>query len=765
MSDARPLPQPSAGLRRAIEAHQAGRLDEAARLYARALQAEPGEALGWYFRAGLEQQRGDLASALAHVRRALEIRPAVAPFQLLLGNLLKARGQLQEATVAYFLVTQMDPGCFDAWNNIGTAYRALGVLPEAETMLRGALKVRPDSADALCNLAAVCLDQGKDGEAVELLQRATQVEPRLPEAWFNLGNALAKLDALEDAEHAFRNAAALAPQLMPVWYNLGNLLCRLERLEDAGTCYQQAVRLAPTHVPSIFNLGNVLQAGQLHDDAIACYREVLRLQPGHALAHFWWGTALNHSGRPTEAVEHYDLAIALDPGMAKAWHMKGGALYNQGRVGEAVGVSLKALDVQRDMPFTFSNSLFMLNYAEDVSMEDLAGRAREYDRRFCADAPRPTRYRNLADPGRRLRIGYLSPDLRSHSVAYFAEPVLAGHDRTRFEVYCYFNWSLHDAATARFKGHAQGWTDCYWMSNEELAERIEADGIDILVDLAGHTAGNRLQLLARKPAPVQITWLGYPSTTGVSAVDYRVSDWHVDPAGYEAHNVERLLRMPHSYYCYRPLAPAPDVAPLPAAQSGHVTFGSFNNIAKVSDATLRAWARVVQAVPGARLLLKAKGLDDPAVRESLIGRLAALGIGGEQLILRGWEKLAGGQLALYAQMDVALDTFPYNGGTTTCEALWMGVPVVTLRGATHASRMGASLLHAAGMPELVANSEDEFVAHAVRLALDLPALARLRAGMRERLAASPLLDEHGFVRALEAHYRDAWRGWCDTQAA
>jgi len=742
-----------------MQVHERGRLEEAALIYRRALEASPQEALGWHLLAALEHQRGDLDAALEHVRHAIDLQPAVPQFQVLLGAVLKGRGQLQEAAYAYYLATAMDPSCFDAWNNLGTTYRALGTLAEAETALREAHRLQPNHPDALCNLAAVCLDRDKRDEAIELLRRATTLRPGMAEAWYNLANALAGQDGGEhEAAAAYRRAVAIAPGLLPAWYNLGNLLCRLEKLEDAGTCYQRVLQIKPDHVPSIFNLGNVLQAGQLFEEAIECYREVLHHRPQHALAHYWWATALGALGRPSEASEHYDLALSLDPGMAKAYHMKGGVLYNQGLVDAAVSVSLKALEVQSDLPFTFSNALFMMNYADDTTPEELVARHREYNRRFATQPRRA--HPNPADPDRRLRVGYLSPDLRRHSVSYFIEPVLAHHDPRQVEVHCYFNWSLPDDVTSRLKTYAAGWVDCYWMSNEELAARIEADGIDLLVDLAGHTAGNRMLVVARKPAPVQLTYLGYPTTTGLDAVDYRLTDWQVDPRGSEAFSAERLLRLPHSYYCYRPLASAPEVVPLPMRQAGHMTFGSFNNIAKVSARTLQLWARLLQAVPGSRLMLKAKSLDDAAVQDSVRLRLADLGVHPDRLILRGWEKAVGGQLELYRHVDIALDTFPYNGGTTTCEALWMGVPVVTLRGRTHASRMGASLLTAATLPELVTDSEDQFVAVARQLADDPERLAALRRGLRARLRAAPLMDEAGFTRALESRYRDAWRRWC-----
>jgi predicted O-linked N-acetylglucosamine transferase (SPINDLY family) len=347
-------------------------------------------------------------------------------------------------------------------------------------------------------------------------------------------------------------------------------------------------------------------------------------------------------------------------------------------------------------------------------------------------------------------------------VAYFVEPVWSRHDRERIEVYAYFNNVNGDAITQRLRGYVDGWLECGEMSDAALAQRIYEDAVDILVDLSGHTGGNRLQVFARKPAPVQVSWLGYPTTTGVSAIDYRISDWEVDPAGYEGHSVERLVRMSSSYYCYRAGAQAPELAALPARRTGHVTFGSFNNLAKVSGALLQLWGRILQALPQSRLLLKSKTLLDHGVRRRVLERMSEAGIDVERVRLHGWSRESGEHLSLYGEVDIGLDTYPYNGATTTCEALWMGVPVITLKGASHASRMGASLLKAAGLAQFVATSEEQYVRLAVELADQLERLEQLRAGMRERLRDSALLDEAGFTRELERAYRQMWQSWCES---
>jgi predicted O-linked N-acetylglucosamine transferase (SPINDLY family) len=356
-------------------------------------------------------------------------------------------------------------------------------------------------------------------------------------------------------------------------------------------------------------------------------------------------------------------------------------------------------------------------------------------------------------------VGYLSSDLRLHSVAYFLESVFEHGNRQRFEIHAYHNSPAEDEVSDRLRRFVAGWTPCHGMTDEVLAERIRADRIDILVDLNGHTGGSRLPVLAYKPAPVQVSWLGYPTTTGLKAVDYRITDGHVDPPGSEASSVERLARLPRSYFCYRPPDPSPGLSSLPAERRGHVTFGSFNNLAKVTTETLRLWARVLAAVPRSHFYFKARATHDRWARQRIRTRFEAAGFDLARVELHGWSVEDHRHLELYGQLDISLDTFPYNGATTTCEALWMGVPVVTLAGSTHASRMGMSILKAAGEDHLIAYTADEFVEKAATLASRLPELAQWRQTARTKLRASALLDGPRFARGLETAFEAMWQAW------
>jgi predicted O-linked N-acetylglucosamine transferase (SPINDLY family) len=749
-------------LQEAIGLHQRGDIARAETLYRQLLRADERQPFLLHLLALAAYQRADYAAGVELARAALGLDESVPQFHVNLGNLLKAGGRLDEAITAHQRALVLDPGYADAHSNLGNALRAAERLGAAEAAYRSALALAPDDPTTECNLGVVLHEQGRPDEAAACFERALRRQPEDAAGWYNLGNARVALGDGRAAAAAYQRAVERDPHLADAWYNLGCAHRRLGKLTEAAAAFQSLLRLAPEHVPAIKQLGHVLATGEYLEEAIVCFRRALELAPGDATAYFGLGTALEARGRVTEAVDAYEMALSLEPEFVPAIHMKGNALFRQGQVGEAIRATERVVDLDGSRSTTFSNALVMANHYDGLGPEDLLFRHREYEGRFGRGLGAGVVHGNDRDAERRLRVGYVSPDLRLHSVAYFVEPVLAHHDHARFEVFCYHTNGLADAVSERLRAVADGWVQAEGLDEAALAERIRADRIDVLVDLAGHTAGGRPLVFARRPAPVQAAYLGYPTTTGLAAMGYRITDWEVDPAGYEAFNAEVPVRLPGSYFCYRPLASAPAVGPLPAGAGGPITFGTFNNFAKVSAAALALWAQVLAALPGSRLMIKAKSLADASVRERLLERFGAHGIGAERLVLRGWQVEVGGQLALYGEVDIGLDTYPYNGATTTCEALWMGVPVVTLCGRTHASRMGRSLLKAAGLGELVAETPEGYVQAVLTLAQDRERLAGLRAGLRERLRASALMDEPAHARALEAAYRHMWRQWCGS---
>jgi predicted O-linked N-acetylglucosamine transferase (SPINDLY family) len=525
------------------------------------------------------------------------------------------------------------------------------------------------------------------------------------------------------------------------------------RPDEAIFHHRRIVALLPDSPIARSNLGNAL-ADRAPDEAIACYREAIRLDPGFPEAHSNLAAVLRDHRRLAEAIACGERAVALRPNFPEALANLGNALKDAGRLDDAVRAYRRALEVRWDAD-THSSLLFALNHAAGLSPADLYAEHRGYARRLGASGG-PRRHPNSPDPGRRLRVGYVSGDFRTHPVAHFIEPVLAGHDRDRFEVFCYYNHGRSDEVTERLRRHATRWRDVSTLDDDALVRLVGDDAVDLLVDLSGHTGKNRLPVFARKPAPVQATWLGYLNTTGLDAVDYRISDGSASPAGFDAFHSERLVRLPHSQWCYRAPAASPDVTDRPSARP-RVTFAAFSNLAKIGPPVVDLWSRLLARVQGSELWLVCPGMRSVAAEQ--LERFVRRGVDPARVRL-GDIRPFRQYLELHGEVDVMLDTFPYAGGTTTCHALWMGVPVVSLVGDTAPSRGGASLLGALGLDELVARTPEDYVDIAARLAGDRARLAALRSRLRARMAASPLMDEQGFVRDLESAYRAMWSSWC-----
>jgi len=498
--------------------------------------------------------------------------------------------------------------------------------------------------------------------------------------------------------------------------------------------------------------------------AVAPLRAILAAQQASPEVHCNLGVALRAAGELDEAAHHLREAARLRPALAAAWYNLGLLEFGRARYAEAEHAYRQAIAAEPAIDSWQHSLLCLLNYAPGHDPRDILEAHRAWARRFPAPHGEHTG-RVRPREAERLRIGYVSADFRGHSVAFFIGPVLERHDHRRFEIFCYDNWAKPDDTTARLRGFADHWRPVHALDDDALERRIRDDRIDLLVDLSGHTAGHRLPVFARKPAPVQATWIGYPQTTGLAAIDYRITDGYLDPPGAaDTLGSERLWRLPECGVCFLP----PENAPLPGAPpctaSGAVTFGSINHYFKVTDAVVAVWARILAAVGGASLRIVVEHGERPAIAASVRARFAVHGIAPDCIDVRGRTDLAG-FFDLLAGIDVALDPFPYNGGTTTYQSLWAGVPVVTLAGNCAMARCGVMILSAVGLPDLVGASEDEYVAIAARLAGDPRRLTGLRAGLRDRYRASPLYAAERVTRQLEQAYDSMWRTYCDRALA
>jgi protein O-GlcNAc transferase len=706
--------------------HQAGRLPQAEACYRQVLAAQSDHADALHLMGVLAQQAGRHDLAVDLIGRAIE-----------------ENGK----NPAYFC-------------NLGDALRDLGNLDDAVAACRQAIRMKPDFAEAHSNLGLALKGQGKLDQAITACREAIRIKPAFAEAHFNLGNALRAQGKLDEAVDACRQAVRVKPGSAKAHCNLGAALCDQGNYDDAIAACGEAIRIKPNLTEAYSALGTTLRRTGQSDFAVAAFREAFRIKPNDAGVHCNLGLALRDVDRLDEAIAAIRESIRIKPDLG-AYGCLASALCDQGKHDEVVETYYQAIGCKQEFAeATSSCFLFCLNYGERFSPTALFDAHRAWDERHGRPLPRRDAYANDRGVGRRLKVGYVSPDFRGHSVAYFLEPLLRNHDHNEIEVFCYAEVSAPDTWTKRFEGLADHWVVTVAMSDEALAERVRRDGIDILVDLAGHTANNRLPVFARKPAPIQVTWLGYPNTTGLTAIDYRLVDAVTDPdPEADVFASETLVRLAGAFFCYGGSDDAPAPGPAPSVAAGAVTFGSFNSPAKMSGATLDAWALVLGRLPQARLLLKGKPFADAATRALYLDRLAERGVAPERVELAGWMPNQA-HLALYDHIDIALDPFPYNGTTTTCEALWSGVPVVTLRGDRHAGRVGASLLTQIGLTDLIADSVGAYVETAVALAGDPARLSELRRSLRPRVAASPLCDAQAFARKVEDAYRIIWQRWC-----
>ncbi len=597
---------------------------------------------------------------------------------------------------------------------------------------------------------------GAEALALRMMKR----DPADIEAHHVLGLLDYRKKRFKDADSHFQAAIEKAPGRAELHANHAAVLRSLGRLADAELTARTALDLEPQQIGAHNNLGNILRDVGRYDESAACYRMAVQLRPAFtdAWVNLAWVLAL--AGHARQAEQAARQAITCDPLNADGHNNLGLALMRQGRLAEAEAALRQALALRPDFALPHSNILFCLNYRPELSAQAIFTEYQEWDRRHALPLMPPDLAYDLdRTPGRRLRIGYVSPDFRQHAVALFAEPLLAAHDRSRVELYCYAEVPAPDAVTERFRVLADHWCSTIGLSDADIADQIGRDRIDILIDLAGHTAGNRLLVFARKPAPVQVTYLlGHGYSSGLSAMDAFLGDDMLVPAGADALFSESLVRLSRIPLAYAPPADMPDVAALPALANGYVTFGYFGRTVRLNDAVVAAWARILHAVPGSRLMLNSAPFGEPAGREQMATRFAAHGIAAARLELvctspqpRTW--------AAYGEVDIALDPFPHNAGTTTIEALWQGVPVVSLAGRPTVGRFGAMILHAVGLDRWVTDDEASYIARAVAAASDLNALAQLRAGLRPRFAASPLCDAAGLAREIEAAYRDLWDAW------
>ena len=738
--------------------------------------------------------KGNLAAAADCYRKAADIDPRSVDAHVNLGFALVELQRHAEARPALEEAVRLDPTSHDAFYLLGTAQSASGLADLAAASWRRAISLKPDfepcrkaliqalaraghmeaarstvaeglaanpqSADLHFYLGNIHSSQADHAAAAESYGRAVAINPGFADAHQALGEALKRQEKFDAAIESHRRSVTLNPSSADARARLAAALHDHGQLEAAVACYRQALALDDEHAEVYVNMGYALQQlGQL-TAAVESYRRAIELRPDFAGAHTNLGDALSEQGKLEEAVASYRRALELQPNDGRAHNNLAGALLGQGKLEAAVEGYQSALALVPEYITAYSNMLFALNYHPDKSAEDIYDAYREFDRRFTSSMrEKVIDHANDRSTGRRLKVGYLSPDFRRHAARHFMEPLFEHHDKSAIELHAYADVLVEDAVTANYRRFADRWISIRGMSDSAVAERIRQDGIDILVELAGHTGNNRLGIFARKPAPVSLTWMGYGYTTGLSAIDYFLTDAAGAPAGCEALFSEQPWRIATPAYVFRPSDAMGPVGPLPALQRGHVTFGTLTRAIRINHRTIRVWSEILKRVAGSRLVIDSVNFQDISMQDEMAARFAACGIGRERLEIGfhtpPWDVMRG--------MDIGLDCFPHNSGTTLFESLHMGLPFVTLAGRPSVGRLGSSILHGVGHPEWIADSEAEYIDKAVALASDVPRLAEIRAGLRPEMQSSPLRDEPGFARKMEAAYREMFQQWARSR--
>jgi len=704
-----------------------GQIDNAISAFKLAVYLDPDYADAYFNLALASSTRGDFGAAIRNYKHCLRLNPDQVETVYNLANTLLKVNDIEAAIDAYKSVVRIDPRHASAFNNLGIALRKVGKRTEAIQNFERTIELKPDFAEAYNNLGILYLEMERPTQAIKAFQRYLKLQPN--------------------------DAAALN--------NLGNVYYQQGQVTKATSCYRRSLQFNPAYAQTYYNLANALQETDKTDEAVWLYQRALQRNPNWPEAYNNLGTAYQNMGLLSEAIAAFQKAIAIQPGYTEAYNNLGIAYRNQGRIKASISCYRTALQTKPAYSECHSNLVFCLNYDPDASQKDIYAQSCQWWIQHGRSVAGRLDHANNRDPDRRLKIGYVSADFRRHPVGFFFLPLVRAHDPGGFEVFCYTDLKQPDELTDQIKTAADHWCSTLGLSDNDMAEKIQADQLDILIDLAGHTAHNRLLVFASKPAPLQVNWLGYVNTTGLESMDYRITDNIVDPVeeGNYLHS-EKIIRLQNGFFCFAPPQKSPPLGDLPARQRGHITFGSFNKLTKINKGVIALWSQIMHQLPGSRLRLMAKPLADAPTRDRYFTLFQANGIPSNRIEMITYTPSYYDYLNQYAQIDISLDPFPHNGHTTTCDSLWMGVPVITLHGDRYASRMGASILTRLKLEGFVAETKEAYLQKAVKLATNLDTLQELRAGMRKQITASPIYDAKRFAAEMESIYRGIWRGWC-----
>ncbi|RDY07178.1 putative UDP-N-acetylglucosamine--peptide N-acetylglucosaminyltransferase SPINDLY, partial [Mucuna pruriens] len=746
--------------------------------FSEAIRLDPQNACALTHCGILYKDEGRLMEAAESYQKALQVDPSYkAAAECLaivltdIGTNIKLAGNTQEGIQKYFEALKIDPHYAPAYYNLGVVYSEMMQYDTALTFYEKAASERPMYAEAYCNMGVIYKNRGDLESAITCYERCLAVSPNFEIAKNNMAIALTDLGTKVKLEGDINRGVAFYKKALyfnwhyaDAMYNLGVAYGEMLKFDMAIVFYELAFHFNPHCAEACNNLGVIYKDRDNLDKAVECYQLALGIKPNFSQSLNNLGVVYTVQGKMDAAASMIEKAIIANPTYAEAYNNLGVLYRDAGDIALAINAYEQCLKIDPDSRNAGQNRLLAMNYIDEGNDDKLFEAHRDWGRRFMRLYPQFTSWDNSKDPERPLVIGYVSPDYFTHSVSYFIEAPLVYHDYTNYKVIVYSAVVKADAKTIRFREKVlkKGgiWKDIYGTDEKKVADMVREDQVDILIELTGHTANNKLGMMACRPAPVQVTWIGYPNTTGLPTIDYRITDSQADPPETKQKHVEELVRLPDCFLCYTPSPEAGAVCPTPALSNGFITFGSFNNLAKITPKVLQVWARILCAIPNSRLVVKCKPFCCDSVRQRFLSTLEKLGLEPLRVDLLPLILLNHDHMQAYSLMDISLDTFPYAGTTTTCESLYMGVPCVTMAGSVHAHNVGVSLLSKVGLGHLIAKNEDEYVKLAVKLASDVSALENLRMSLRELMSKSPLCDGANFILGLESTYRQMWRRYC-----
>jgi len=723
-----------------------GKLDAAISSFQQSLQLNPNidivhNNLGRAF-----QEQGNYIDAISAYRKALAINPNLAEAFSSLGLIYYNQNKFEKAIDNYTRALAINPSLLSALFNLGTVLFKLGRYNEAIDTYKAVVKLEPNIAEGHYNLANTLKEQGLFELAIEAYQTAIKINPSYANAHYNLANTYKEQGDLGKAAKNYETTLKLTPQYINAYINLGIVLQEQGKFQPAKDLFQKVIELIPESYEAYQNLGNVYKEQNQYNKAIDSYTKALSINSNFTEAHNNLGTIYSSLGQLEKAAKYYQHALKIDPKMAKAHNNLGTVLLQQAKHEQALHCYKKAIEFKADFPEAHSNLVFANTALGQIKPADIFALHKDWDRTH--GAKKLFEHKLSVPSNRPLRIGYVSPDLRNHAVQYFIEPILENHDTKKVEVFCYAEVPHPDMVTEQLKSKVAHWRSTVGLNDLSVAQMIYKDRIDILIDLAGHTARSRIKVFTYKPAPNQASYLGYLTGTGLSTMDYWITDMVTTPLDTVEQVSEKILPLSRCWICYKP----PIEAPLNTERNNYhngITFGSFNSLSKITDSVVSLWSKILKTTPNSRLVLKTKQFNCPDTRRRIVEQFLQNGVLIDQLKVLPATQSFQTHLESYCQIDICLDTFPFTGGTTTAEALWMSTPIITLCGERHVERMSASMLHTIGLNELICYTPEEYVEKAQALANNLSMLQKYHSKIREMVASSPLTDGKSMAKALE----------------